>query len=95
VIEKESGDKLLEWGAKLFYFDRRKCIQVVNFASKFTLFLIDIKVIDLENVGDMMAHYLLELYKSDREMTKALGNNQSARYYGRQNAKQYYKIRQS
>jgi len=41
VIEKESGDKLLEWGAKLFYFDKRKCIQVVNFASKFTLFLID------------------------------------------------------
>ena len=72
VIEKESGDKLLEWGAKLFYFDRRKCIQVVNFASKFTLFLIDIKVADLENVGDMIAHYLLELYKNDREMTKAL-----------------------
>lgn len=30
VIENESGDKLLEWGAKLFCFDRRKCIQVVN-----------------------------------------------------------------
>lgn len=72
VIEKESGDKLLEWGAKLFYFDRRKCIQVVNFASKFTLFLIDIKVADLENIGDLMAHYLLKLYKNDKEMTKAL-----------------------
>jgi hypothetical protein len=72
VIEKESGDKLLEWGAKLFYFDRRKCIQVMNFASKFTLFLIDIKVTDLENVGDLMAYYLLELYKNDNEMTKVL-----------------------
>lgn len=72
VIKKESGDRLLEWGAKLFYFDRRKCIQVVNFASKFTLFLIDIKVADLENIGELMAHYLLELYKEDREMTKAL-----------------------
>ncbi|QOV18188.1 hypothetical protein INP51_09040 [Blautia liquoris] len=38
VIENESGDKILEWGAKLFYFDKRKCIQVVNFASKLTLF---------------------------------------------------------
>lgn len=72
VIENESGDKLLEWGAKLFYFDKRKCIQVVNFASKFTLFLIDVKVADLENVGDMIAYYLLELYKNDKEMEKAL-----------------------
>ncbi len=64
VIENESGDKILEWGAKLFYFDKRKCIQVVNFASKLTLFLVDVKVADLENVGDIMAHYLLELYKN-------------------------------
>lgn len=72
VMEKESGDKLLEWGAKLFYFDRRKCIQILNFASKFTLFLIDIKVADLENIGDLMAHYLFELYKNDKDMEKAL-----------------------
>lgn len=72
VIKNEGGDKLLEWGAKLFYFDKRKCIQVVNFASKFTLFLVDIKVADLENVGDMMVHYLLELYKNDKQMTMAL-----------------------
>lgn len=46
AIRAESGDGLLEWGAKLFYFDRRKCIQITNFASKFTLFLCDIKVAD-------------------------------------------------
>lgn len=72
VIQKESGDKLLEWGAKLFYFDKRKCIQVVNFASKLTIFLVDVKVADLENVGDMVAHYLLELYKTDKQMVAAL-----------------------
>lgn len=27
---------------------------------------------DLENIGDMMAHYLLELYKTDKQITKAL-----------------------
>lgn len=72
VIEKEDGDRLLEWGAKIFYLDKRKCIQVVNFASKFTLFLFDIKVDDIENIGDMIAHYLLELYIDDLEMIKAL-----------------------
>ncbi|MEG1010175.1 MAG: hypothetical protein RSF67_10265, partial [Clostridia bacterium] len=72
AIQNESGDKLFEWGAKLFYFDKRKCIQVVNFASKFTLFLVDVKLADLENVGDMMAHYLIELYKDDKQMTTAL-----------------------
>ena len=27
----------------IFYFDRRKCIQRVNFASKFTIIAVDIK----------------------------------------------------
>ena len=72
VIENERGNKILEWGAKLFYCDKKKCIQVVNFASKLTLFLVDVKVTDLENVGDMMANYLLELYKTDKQMTEAL-----------------------
>ncbi|QQK08417.1 DUF6933 domain-containing protein [Miniphocaeibacter halophilus] len=72
IIKKESGDKILEWGAKLFYFDRRKCIQVVNFASKLTLFLIDIKVADIENIGDLMVNYLFELYKKDKLMIKAI-----------------------
>jgi hypothetical protein len=30
VLNQERGDKLLEWGGKLFYFDRHKCIQVVT-----------------------------------------------------------------
>lgn len=72
IIEKESGDRLLEWGAKLFYFDKKKCIQVVNFASKLTLFLVDVKVADLENTSNMMAHYIFELYKEDKEMIVAL-----------------------
>ena len=72
VIQNERGDKIHEWGAKLFYFDKRKCIQVVNFPSKLTLFLFDVKVADLENIGTMIAHYLLELYKEDIPMTDAL-----------------------
>lgn len=70
VIEKESGDKLLEWGAKLFYFDRRKCLQVVNFASKFTLILIDVKIKDIADIPNFMAMYLFEIYKNDALTTK-------------------------
>lgn len=72
VIEREQGDKLLEWGAKLFYFDKRKCIQITNFASKFTLFLVDIKMGDLPGVGNLIAQYLLKIYSEDRKMTEAL-----------------------
>ena len=72
TVQKESGDRLLEWGAKLFYFDRRKCIQVVNFASKLTLFLFDVKVDDLAGVGNAIAQYLLDIYSNNATMTKLL-----------------------
>lgn len=72
TITKESGNRLLEWGGKLFYFGRRKCIQFVNFASKFTLFLIDIKVDELPMVGNYIANYLLDIYSGDKKMIKLL-----------------------
>lgn len=72
TIARESGNRLLEWGGKLFYFDRRKCIQFVNFASKFTLFLIDIKVDELPMVGNYIANYLLDIYSGDKKMIKLL-----------------------
>jgi hypothetical protein len=72
VLTQESGDRLLEWGGKLFYFDRRKCIQVVNFASKLTFVLCDIKLADLPNVGNLIAIYLLDLYADDTEMVRLL-----------------------
>ena len=72
VIEKEAGDRLCEWGGKLFYFDRRKCIQIVNFASKFTLFLVDVKLSDLPNIGDSIAEYIFDIYSEDKEMLSAL-----------------------
>jgi hypothetical protein len=62
----------LEWGGKLFYFDRRKCIQVTNFASKLTFVLCDIKVADLPDVGNLIAKCMLELYADDRKMVSLL-----------------------
>lgn len=72
VKKREQGERILEWGGKIFYFDRRKCIQFCNFASKFTVFLIDFKVKDLQYIGDGIFMYLFDFYKDNREMTRLL-----------------------
>ena len=72
VIKQERGDALFEWGAKLFYFDRRKCLEVANFASKFTLFLVDIKVDDLPGMGALLVHHMSYIYENDPVMTDLL-----------------------
>lgn len=72
VFDKDKEQELLQWGAKIFYFDKRKCIQVVNFASKFTLFLVDVKVEDIVRIDDLIVFYLLKIYENDKPMTRAL-----------------------
>lgn len=72
ILEDQQGDALLEWGLKLFYFDRRKCIQAMNFASKLTIFLIDVKIDDMEYVANSIALYLLDLYKTDKNIISML-----------------------
>lgn len=68
TIESEQDNRLFQWGAKVFYFDKRKSIQLVNFASKLTLFLIDFGTNDIWNTGDAIVYYLLDLYKDDSQM---------------------------
>lgn len=65
ILNKDGGDRMHEWGAKLFYFDKRKCIQLCHFASKLTIYLCDIKVGDLANVGTYLSMYLYDLYSDD------------------------------
>ncbi len=72
VMAAEQGDRLLEWGCKIFYFDGRKCIQIVNFASKLTFFLVDIKMKDREFIGNAVVHYMFDLYEGNKEMTELL-----------------------
>lgn len=72
VIDRECGDEFLKWGGKLFYFDRRKCLQVTHFASRLTFFLVDIKLADLPDVGQMIAFYLFDLYDGDAQMEALL-----------------------
>lgn len=72
MIENEQGDQIMEWGCKLFYFDRRKCLQLLNFKTRFVVFLVDIKMSDVNDVPNMLAHYLFSLYETDGQMQTAL-----------------------
>lgn len=72
VYEKEKDNLLLEWGIKIFYMDRRKCLQAMNFASRFTIYIFDIHNDDIQYIGDVIAKYLLELYKDDKIMVEYL-----------------------
>ncbi|MGP1438974.1 MAG: DUF6933 domain-containing protein [Treponema sp.] len=69
----KDNDAIFKWGVKIFYFDRRKCLQILNFASKVTVFfLIEVKVKDLEKIGDMVCYYLTKIYEDDAEALKLL-----------------------
>ena len=72
VISDEHDDPLLQWGCKLLYFDKRKCLQLVNFASKFTIFMVDVKVADLKYVPNTMFEFLFDYYEGNKVMTKCL-----------------------
>ena len=72
VYKKEKDNLLLEWGIKIFYMDRRKCLQAMNFASRFTIYIFDIHNDDIQYIGDVIAKYLLELYKDDKIMVEYL-----------------------
>ena len=72
VIQRERGSRIYEWGCKLFYFDRRKCMQIMHFETKLVVFLVDLKMKDLEHTGNAVANYLLDLYAGDLVMQQAL-----------------------
>ena len=72
MLEKEAGDSLLEWGCKAFEFDENRCIQLTNFASKFTVFLIRWEEDDLHDMPRYLMEYIFDIYKEDAEMERCL-----------------------
>ena len=62
VYDNEKNNRLLEWGIKIFYMDRKKCLQAVNFASKLTIYLFDIHNDSIEYIGDAIANNILNIY---------------------------------
>lgn len=72
IVQREKGNRLYEWGCKLFYFDRRKCLQVMHFETKFVIFLVDLKMKDIEFAANAVAQYIMDMYSVDKKMQKAL-----------------------
>lgn len=72
TYEAESGNKMHEWGGKMFVFNGMNFIQMSHFASKFTLVLPDVAYDDFTYIGDMMAEYMLDIYSGNIGMTSLL-----------------------
>lgn len=72
ILDREGSDELLCWSAKYFEFDGKKCMQLMNMASMFTLFLMDVGKMELHYIGNMMANYMHDIYKNDAEMLGAI-----------------------
>ena len=68
MIVEQTNDELFNWGLKYFSFDGRKCLQLLNFKTKFNLYIFDLKVSDLNKIPDLITFYLFELYKDDKEV---------------------------
>lgn len=72
VINEQTDDDLLEWGIKTFYFNDIKCLQAVNFASRLTIFLFDVRKEEIAYIANGVATYLLEIYGNDTKMKRVL-----------------------
>ena len=72
MYNSQKGERIHEWGARLFYMSEKKCLQVVNFASKLTLFFFDLKVDDIPHLPNYFLNYLLYLYQDDEPMIAAI-----------------------
>ena len=72
IYDAEHGDRMLEWGAKVFYFERRKCLQVCHFASKITFVFLDFKKKEIPALYALIARCMFALYEDKPDMQKLL-----------------------
>lgn len=72
IKQVEAGDPIYEWGCKLFYFDRRKCLQFMHFETRLVIYLVDVKVKEIGFAANALANYLMDMYDADEEMCRAL-----------------------
>ena len=69
---KQGGDSLHEWGAKVFYFEYLRSIQLCNFASKFTLVIVGVTDAQIAQIAEIIFGYLDDIYADDPEMLKLI-----------------------
>ena len=72
VMRRERGKSIFEWGAKLFYFEGKKCLQVMNFETKLTFFLFNVTMTVMEELAKWLVDYMFLLYSDNDKMTKCI-----------------------
>ncbi len=72
IKQKEAGQRIYEWGCKVFDFSRRTCLQIMHFEIKMVIYLIDWKTDEIEHAANAVAEYLPDMYKDDKQMHEAL-----------------------
>jgi hypothetical protein len=70
--QKEAGDRLFEWGAKVFYFEGSRCLQLCNFASKFTIVMALVTDDMIKRLPEYIFEYLYDVYAGDPQMKKLI-----------------------
>lgn len=70
--QKEAGDRLFEWGAKVFYFEGSRCLQLCNFASKFTIVMALVTDDMIKRLPEYIFEYLYDVYAGDPQTKKLI-----------------------
>lgn len=58
-------DDFYKWGGKIFYQSGKKCLQFINFKTRFGIFLFDLSVSDMDQIFGIARSYLVQIFKGD------------------------------
>lgn len=64
-LGNSNANDIFSWGAKVFYIQGKKSLQIMNMASKLTFVIIDIANKDLEEINELIYAYMIELMWDD------------------------------
>ncbi len=64
-VGNSNTNDIFSWGAKVFYIQGKKSLQIMNMASKLTFVIIDIANKDLEEINELIYAYMIELMWDD------------------------------
>lgn len=70
--KQQSGDCLYEWGAKIFQFESLKCLQLCNFASKFTIVIADVDDKEINQIAEIIIGFLNDIYADNPKIIKLI-----------------------
>ncbi len=68
----EQVDDLFKFGIKIFYYNGKKCLQVINFATKLTIVLYNVNKADLKHLDEIISVRIFEIFKEDEDFVQLL-----------------------